>query len=468
MKQLFTPFLTLLLLFAFWGCSSSKSTTSTPEVQAPPKPAWVNSRPMDNHYFVGIAVVDKKRYPHNYAEEARKMALQDIASEIEVDIKSTSMLYTFESTNGGFRDEYRSYARMTTNKQLRNFELEDIYETEDKYWVYYRLSKSRYQRDKNERMEKALENSKQFVGEAQNLRKQTRYRDAFVHYMRALRSVEEFAGEPLRTQYNGEEVFWGNALPSEINAFAASLKFDNPGSQHTVLWGLAPQNSAVTVVLRDESGSAIAGIPVRIAYSEGFIRPRITLTNVRGEVSANLTKIKEKKEQQQLIFTVDLLEMFNAAEQEPADEFMEKLIERIAAPAKERTLLVEAPRVAVNYTARMPVGIVTGNEPVTSAVERLTKLGFRVVQNKSTADLSFDIDVNSKLLEPMADMHRCELTVQISVTELRTGELLYNETLPNIRGVQLSDAAAAQNGVYKTADELNEIAVPRFHRYLLR
>lgn len=466
MKQFFT-LLTLLPFFALWSCSSSKST-ATPEVQEPPKPEWVKSRPLNNNYYVGIAVVDKKRYPHNYAEEARKLALQDIASEIDVSIKSTSMLYTFESTNGGFRDEYRSYSQMTTNKQLRNFELEDIYETEDKYWVYYSLSKAKYRRDKNERMEKALMNSKQFVTEAQNLRKQTRYRDAFVQYMRALRSVEEFAGEPLRTQYNGEEVFWGNALPSEINAFAASLKFDNPGSQHTVLWGLAPQNSAVTVVLRDESGSAIAGIPVRIAYSEGFIRPRITLTNVRGEVSANLTKIKEKKEQQLLTFTVDLLEMFNAAEQEPADDFMEKLIERIAAPVVERTLLVEAPRIAVNYTSRMPVGIVTGNEPVMSAVEKLGKLGFRVVQDKSNADLIFGIDVKSKLLEPMADMHRCDLTVQITVTELKSGKMLYNETLPNIRGVQLSDAAAAQNGVYKTADELNEMAVPRFHRYLLK
>lgn len=467
MKQVFT-LLTLLPFLLFWGCSSSKSAKEPQIDEDPPKPAWVTSRPMKNNYFIGIAVVDKKRYPHSYAEEARKLALQDIASEIEVDIESTSMLYTFENNQGGFRDEYRSYARMTTNKQLRNFELEDIYETDEKYWVYYSLSKATYQRDKNERMEKALENSKQFVTEAQQLRKQKRYRDAFVQYMRALRAVEEFAGEPLRTQYQNNEVFWGNALPSEINAFAASLKFDQPGSQHTVLWGLTPQSAALTAVLRDESGSGIAGIPVRIHYSEGFIRPRISLTNVRGEVSANLTKIRDKKEQQVLTFTVDLLEMFNAAEQEPADDFMEKLIERIASPAKERTLFVQAPRIAVRYSAQMPPGIVAGNEPETATLERLSHLGFPTAVSSTAADLVLNIEVTSKLLEPMSDMHRCDLTVRLSVTELQSGESLYSETLPNIRGVQLSDAAAAQNGIYKTADELNEMAVPRFHRSLLK
>ncbi len=466
MKQVVV--LTLLSFFLFWSCSSSKPAQESEAEEVIPKPGWVTSRPMRKDFYIGIAVVNKNHFPGTYAEEARKLALQDMASEIDVDIESTSMLFTFENNQGGFRDEYRSYARMTTNKQLRRFELEDIYETDEKYWVYYSLSKAVYQKDKNERMEKALSNSKQFVTEAQELKKKSRYRDAFVQYMRALRAVEEFAGEPLRTEYNGSEVFWGNALPAEINGFAASLQFDNAGSQREVLWGLAPQNEAVTAVLRDVNGNTVAGIPVRITYSEGFIRPRISLTNVRGEVTANLTKIREKKEQQKLTFTVDLLEMFNAAEGEPADNFMEELIERISAPRKERSLHVQAPRIMVQYTAQLPRGVIADQSPEQAAVERLNKLGFRVVTNESTADLVFDVRVSAKLLEPMADMHRCDITVNLVVKELRRGETLYNETLPNIRGVQLSDAAAAQNGIYKTADELNEVAVPRFYRSLLK
>ena len=458
-----------LLIPVLVSCSSSKKTmVEEPKAEQAPKPDWVTSRPMRAGYFIGIAVVDKRRYPNSYAEEARKLALQDIASEIEVDIESTSILFSFERANDGFQDEYRSYSRMTTNKNLRNFQLEDIYETDEKYFVYYSLSKQVYQRDKSERMERALDESKRFVGEAENLIVRKRFRDAFVQYMRALQAVEEFAGESLRTNFEGEEVFWSNALPARINAFSTSLSFADNGESVKVLWGLAPDESALTAVLNDPSGGAAVGIPVRISYSEGFIRPRVSLTNVRGEVVANLNKIREKKGRQMLTFTVDLVEMFNAAESDPADAFMERLIKSITAPMLERTLVVEAPRVFVNYSARLPSGIRGGDEPESAAVERLNRLGFRSAPGRNAADLIFDIQLVASLIEPMADMHRSDLDVRLTVTATKDQSTVFNETLPNIRGVQLSDAAAVQNGIYKTADELNEVAVPRFHRFLLR
>jgi len=130
-----------LIIALSTGCSSSKKVTAPVE---PPKPSWATSRPIDGAYYIGIGVASKLNNPLGFREEAKRSALNELASEIEVTVNSNSMLYSVEK-QGQLQDEFKSFTQLKTNTQIENVELVGDYESSTEYWMFYRLSKAQYQ-----------------------------------------------------------------------------------------------------------------------------------------------------------------------------------------------------------------------------------------------------------------------------------------------------------------------------------
>lgn len=107
------------------------------------QPSWVTKRPIDKAYFIGIGVV-KKSNSKEYIQSAKNNALNDLSSEITVNISSELVDISIEKY-GMNNDEIRSEIHTTTKADLEGYELVDTWENDYEYWVYYRLSKSLYQ-----------------------------------------------------------------------------------------------------------------------------------------------------------------------------------------------------------------------------------------------------------------------------------------------------------------------------------
>ena len=105
------------------------------------KPHWVDNRPVSNRYFIGIGFADKKKTP-NYREVAQAAALNDLASQISVNISSE--LIDIMTEYSGVSEEYaRSTIIMSTKQELEGgeggYQREDDYDGEDFYYIYYIL-----------------------------------------------------------------------------------------------------------------------------------------------------------------------------------------------------------------------------------------------------------------------------------------------------------------------------------------
>ena len=83
MKRKIAPFLSVFI-FSF--------ITNTTALAKDP-PTWVESRPIEPKYYIGIGIAEKKGNEAGYREIAKNAALLDLASEISVTISGT-FIYT--------------------------------------------------------------------------------------------------------------------------------------------------------------------------------------------------------------------------------------------------------------------------------------------------------------------------------------------------------------------------------------
>jgi len=145
----------ILLTTFIVACGSSKLAKQE-AAQMESAPAWVNERPVNSAYYIGIAKVLKASYPNNYQEIAKKKALNDMASEISVNIQSNSIVSSYED-KAGFQSEFSNYIQMEMSKDLSGYQMQGSFESTEKYMVYYRLSKNRWKQIQAERKKAAAD-----------------------------------------------------------------------------------------------------------------------------------------------------------------------------------------------------------------------------------------------------------------------------------------------------------------------
>ncbi len=145
----YLPIIALMLL----ACGS-KRTLMQETAQVSPAPMWVESKPISSLYYIGIGKSRKSSSDH--ALLAKRSALADLASEIEVSVDAQSVLYTLEHDDR-FDERFSEVVFLNTKLDLEGFEAYDAYETKDEYWVYYKLNKARYAEIVAERKRLAIE-----------------------------------------------------------------------------------------------------------------------------------------------------------------------------------------------------------------------------------------------------------------------------------------------------------------------
>ena len=152
---------TWLILFLI-GCSPSVTKKGSEDLN--PKPEWMTAKPMQDIYYVGIGR-SLKQPSVNHIQAAKKSALEDLASEIKVTISASSALSTINADKS-FQEKYEQIIQTTVSDEIQEFELVDSWEDSQHYWVYYRLSKSRYKQIKDEQKRNAISQGLDFFTKA--------------------------------------------------------------------------------------------------------------------------------------------------------------------------------------------------------------------------------------------------------------------------------------------------------------
>ena len=116
-------------------------------------PPWVTRYPSDPEYYIGVGGAPDSGNPTADLEHARANALAQLASEIEVSVRSDQTFRESTTSADSSSSTADIIVQTLTSQNLEGVELVDSFHSAaDGYWFYFRLSKSAWDRIKNREM----------------------------------------------------------------------------------------------------------------------------------------------------------------------------------------------------------------------------------------------------------------------------------------------------------------------------
>jgi hypothetical protein len=447
-----TRFLTFLILIA--AACSPKVVPPDPEAM---KPLWLKSQPYQDGYYTGIGHSIKDG-TNNYIQSAKKSALDDLVSQIKVNVSSTSILNQLEVDNR-FTEQYEQIIQTTAADEIEEFELVDAWEDPSNYWVYYRLSISRYRQLKEEQKRNATILAADYLRKARQSEKDGERLQALTFYFQAFRSVEKYLGEAIRVTLDDKDVLLVNEIYASIQAMLDKIHIKADPSEIKLNRRLdkSAQHVTVKVSYRDLKTN-IAGLPLFVAFAKGSgdVFPNYK-TNDAGETKILMNKIGSKELEQTLNVKVDIDALSGSS-----GPIYNLIVKTLKTPFAQINMSVQRPVVFVSSDEKT-LGILKNHFQISNKLKNLlASNGFEFTNEKSTADLWFDVKADSERGSVSGSIYVTYLTSTIKVTAVKDNKEIYATTLDRIKGYGL-DYDKSSNDAYNKAletlerDRMNEL-----------
>lgn len=305
----------LIVAFALLCLITLQAYTQTPD--------WVNNKPNDPGFYVGIGSASKKL--NDYAGIAKKNALQDLVSEIKINISSTSILNQIDK-NYQFKEEYESNVKTTAAAEIQDFERVAAYEDAANYWVYYRLSKATFNAQKQKSLGDTKNMALQFFEKAVKAEQDQSFATAIDFYFRTLLTLKDYWGDNIEVTYQGKPFYLAiesyarlQQLLDLINIKAAAnfVRISNTSSGRMVF----------TISNRNQ---ALSKIPVLLQSSPARTTPSSYISDEKGEVTALFSPDVWSNATREAELILDL-KSFSKASSE--DRFYDYLIRSLRVPS---------------------------------------------------------------------------------------------------------------------------------------
>ncbi|MFP4557456.1 MAG: LPP20 family lipoprotein [Bacteroidales bacterium] len=415
------PIFISILLLSSCGGSKKAQTPATPE------PEWVKSRPSSQVYYYGIGAANKTSNISQYQQAARQNALADLAGEISINISSNSVIHAFES-NLNFSEDLTSTIRSQTEQDLEGYEIVDTWEGVDNYWVYYRLSKAKYQELVEQRKQNAVSQSLNLFSDGINARDNNNIRLSVVQLIKALEPIKSYFAEPLPVDFRGEEIFLGNSIFKELSETIASLEIVPVNPLVKVKTGGSISSKLLKYQVNYGEVQGISEIPIAVSYSERPIRNNNKRTNSKGVVAFDIDVVRSSRSFENLTATIDLTDILNEATKDPT---IRRLITRFNLPQGNIRINIEKPVIVVisnEVNLGEPVGYLTE-----SFRNKAIESGYLIKNDKKAADYIIRITAATSKSGETGQFKNVALEGYISL-ETNEGNQLYHKPLEGFTG----------------------------------
>lgn len=435
------------LLLLIYACSARVNPTD-PEAL---KPAWLKTQPYRDGYYTGIGHSIKDG-SNNYIQAAKKSALDDLVSQIKVNVASTSVLSAFE-TNRGFREEYEQIIKTTAADEIEEFELVDAWEDASNYWVYYQLSISRYHQIKEEQKRNATLLAKDYYNKGLEAERAGQRVQAISFYFQAFRSMEKYLGEAIRTTIGDREVLLVNEIYSSIQRILQQINVQVAPSEILVNRRLAQSRIDVVAKAAFDDGTPVAGLPLTALFEKGSgdIFPEYT-TDANGEARVLMNRISSLEIEQRVRVKVNV-DALSGTSSSPVYSLIAKTLN---VPGASVILKVQRPLVFLTSEERS-LGMTKSNEQISNKLKNLlASNGFEFTSNKGAADLWFDIRADSEKGSVSGSIYITYLTGVIRVMAMKEGKEIYATTLDRVKGYGLDYDKSSVDAYNKALEDLEK------------
>ena len=247
-------------------------------------PEWVSSRPNSPTHYIGIASASKNNT--SFQKIAKRNAINDLLSEIRVTIQSVSILNQMDK-NGTFKEEYQSTIKSTVADEIENLELVSTYEDEENYWIYYRIPKEEYVRQKQQNRERAQKMALQFFEKAQAAEASKNYVTAIDFYLQSLLALKAYWGENIEVVYQGKDLFLGIESYTQLQRLLDEINLV-PDAK-TINFNSVSENKVLVIRAEDQNDLAIAKIPLLVSYLPQRAQRKNYFTDENGEANITLS-----------------------------------------------------------------------------------------------------------------------------------------------------------------------------------
>ena len=416
------------------------------------KPAWLKTEPYQEGYYTGIGHSTKDA-SSNYIQAAKKSALDDLASQIKVNISSTSVLSQLE-VNKKLQEQYEQIIRTTVADEIEEFELVDAWEDAGNYWVYYRLSIARYKQLKEEQKRNATLLATDYFQKARQAEKAQERLQAIGFYFQAFRSIEKYLGDAIRVTIDEKEILLVNEIYASIQSLLDRTTITvNPTEIMVNRRINQSERQVIAFAAYKDINQPATQLPLQAAFEkgQGDVFPNYK-TDDLGQAKILIHKIGSRELEQTVAVNVDI-DALSGSGTSPIYSLIAKTLH---VPRTQVMLKVQRPVVFITSLEKS-LGYQKNNEQISNKLKNLlANNGFEFTDDRHAADLWFDVQADSEKGSISGSIYITYLTSVIKVTAAREGKEIYATTLDRIKGYGLDYDKSSIDAYNKALETLEK------------
>jgi hypothetical protein len=428
----------------------------SPKVQPPDpetlKPAWLKNEPYQEGYYTGIGHSTKDG-SNNYVQAAKKSALDDLVSQIKVNISSTSVLSVFEQDKK-LQEQYEQIIQTKAADEIEEFELVDAWEDAGNYWVYYRLSIARYRQIKEEQKRNATLLATDYLKKAKQAEKDKERLQAISFYFQAFRSIEKYLGEAIRVTVDNNEILLVNEIYASIQSILDKINIQVSPNEIVLNRRVNQTQHAVIAKAsyKDLKTSAI-NLPLIAAFEKGAgdVFPEYK-TDEKGQAKILLNKIGSKELEQTLGVKVNI-DALSGTSSSPIYSLVAKTLNL---PRAQVNMKVQRPLVYLTSDEKSLGSLKTNFQISNKLKNMLANNGFEFTDDKKSSDLWFDVKADSEKGSVTGSIYITYLTSVIKVMTTKEGKEIYATTLDRVKGYGLDYDKSSVDAYNKALETLEK------------
>ncbi len=413
--------LTMFVLLIF-SCSSKKELA-----EEELKPDWVKQKPLVSGYYIGVGGAQKIGTMSEYTAKARENALTDMASEISSQVSASSVIHKIESY-GGVSESFTERIEITTDDYLEGFEPVDAYETEDMYWVYFRIRKDTYREMKAKKKRKAMQAAAAKYTSGETAREEGKILQALSFYMQGMESLKGYLSEETITDYEGGSLDVGNALYSAIDELVKKLSLEVQPQQISGKKGGEAREALQFTT--SYANNPLGNVPLKLEYSGSYLSRDVLESKSEGSVEYRLDNVGRRPGNYKLTAAIDLQRLTNKAVQ---DLFIRGMMERKSMPEVRVDVLVEAPTMVLEVVDSECEGLQC-RELQEMFGNLCRQNGYLKVDEGNTADYRALLSYSYRNGEQAGGLIAVNIKGKLTLID-KNGSTLYMQELKNIEGI---------------------------------
>ncbi|MCF8365215.1 MAG: LPP20 family lipoprotein [Bacteroidales bacterium] len=433
MKRTILYFFLLILI----SCSSTKNLTYE-ELMAG-APTWVKQTPNSSDYYHGVGMASKVTAPVDFREVARQNALSELASGISVNISSTSVLNQFE-----FDDNYSEYFRdnikLTTQQYLEGYELVDNWENAQQYWVYYRLSKSKFKEIKQQRINKAIEASKAEFMKAKEFKTEGNFQESMQFYIKSLDDVKDFLGDDLKTEIEGKNEDYSSLLISEMIRMIPRLSIET-SDKFQFIRGVGHMNENITLMVLYDHQFPVKGVNVELEFSYAPGKSIMNISDAEGKIRVKNENFDTRKKEEYLRATVNIEKLIKES---TSDQMVRRLMESMEFPVYVFPIEIISPKFHIMVGEKNLGNDLKNGITIKAFRNLIEKDGFEIVGEGKIADYTLISEVSTQKGNEVNGKFTTRLNATFALKN-GSGHVVYAKELSDISGVGSSYESAGED-----------------------